>query len=111
MTFPTYEKNKSHVPNHQPDIVLSLITWLCGIKKQPGDLDHPGSTSADPIVLKRILHVVRGEERQQALAEEISSIPVIGWCNLYPQMVEMDRNGIGSMALGLPENHDFTLFS
>jgi hypothetical protein len=55
--------------------------------------------------------VVRGEERQQALAEEISSIPVIGWCNLYPQMVEMDRNGIGSMALGLPENHDFTLFS
>jgi len=33
MTFPTYEKNKSHVPNHQPDIVLSLITWLCGIKK------------------------------------------------------------------------------
>jgi hypothetical protein len=26
-------------------------------------------------------------------------------------MVEMDRNGIGSMALGLPENHDFTLFS
>jgi hypothetical protein len=29
MTFPTEWKNKIHVPNHQPDMVLFLVT-LCG---------------------------------------------------------------------------------